>query len=154
VNGELYWALIKLLVSLPLVLALAYFFLKYVLGRGSYFSPAGTRRMKVLEQLTLGPKAALSLVEVGGRYYLIAHHEGGISLLQELEELPGVLEGTAQGESTLDFGAILAGKFRLFSNNYMPGHPPGRRRAGGRGLSFAFRNIFRKKNKPGDNDEE
>lgn len=87
-SSDLVWAAARLLVSLPLVLGLAYLVLKYGLAKRYAVKP-GNRRMKLVEQLPLGPKAILSLVELGGRYYLLAHQDSSISLIKEFDELPG-----------------------------------------------------------------
>lgn len=86
-SGDLVWALVRMLVTLPLVLGLVYLVLKYGLAR-RYITTSGQRRMKLVEQLPLGPKSTLSLVALGGVYYLLAHQENSISLIKELGELP------------------------------------------------------------------
>lgn len=86
-SSDLIWAVVRLLVALPLVLGLAYLVLKYGLAR-RYVTTPGTRRMKLVEQLPLGPKTVLSLVTLGGRFYLLAHQDNSISLVKELDELP------------------------------------------------------------------
>lgn len=86
-NSDLIWAVVRLMVALPLVLGMAYLVLKYGLAR-RYVVASGARRMKLVEQLPLGPKTTLSLVALGGRYYLLAHQDNAISLVKELGELP------------------------------------------------------------------
>lgn len=86
-SGDLIWAAVRLLVALPLVLGMAYLVLKYGLAR-RYVVTTGSRRMRLVEQLPLGPKTVLSLVTLGGRYYLLAHQDNSVSLIKELEELP------------------------------------------------------------------
>lgn len=86
-SGELIWALVRLMVALPLVLGMVYLVLKYGLAR-RYVVTSGQRRMKLVEQLPLGPKSVLSLVALGGRYYLLAHQDNSISLIKDLDELP------------------------------------------------------------------
>jgi len=95
-SGDLIWAVVRLLVALPLVLGMAYLVLKYGLARRYVTSPGG-RRMKLVEQLPLGPKTVLSLVALGGRYYLLAHQDHAIQLIKEIDELPE-LEGLKAGE--------------------------------------------------------
>ena len=85
-SSDLVWALVRMLVALPLVLGLVYLVLKYGLSR-RYMTVSGNRRMKLVEQLPLGPKSTLSLVTIGGVYYLLAHQENSISLIKELGEL-------------------------------------------------------------------
>ena len=89
-DAELFKAAVRMAISLPLVAALAYFILKYSLGRRTA-SPFGQRRMRVLEQAALGPKATLTLVQVGQEYYLLAHLDGAITVVKEMGELPEVL---------------------------------------------------------------
>jgi flagellar biogenesis protein FliO len=86
-SSDLVWAMVRMLVTLPLVLGLVYLVLKYGLAR-RYVTASGYRRMKLVEQLPLGPKSTLSLVTLGGVYYLLAHQENSISLVKELGELP------------------------------------------------------------------
>lgn len=86
-DEEMFWAVVRLLVSLPLVVALAYFTIKYGLARRSFIWGA-RRYMQVVEQISLGPRTGLSLVQVGREYFLIAFHEGRITLVKELDKLP------------------------------------------------------------------
>lgn len=86
-SSELVWAMVRMLVTLPIVLGLVYLVLKYGLAR-RYVTASGQRRMKLVEQLPLGPKSTLSLVTLGGVYYLLAHQDNSISLVKELDELP------------------------------------------------------------------
>ena len=95
-SGDLIWAVVRLLVALPLVLGLACLVLKYGLARRYVVTP-GNRRMKLVEQLPLGPKTTLSLVALGGRYYLLAHQDSSISLVKDLGELPDHEELKAGG---------------------------------------------------------
>lgn len=86
-SSDLVWAMVRMLVTLPLVLGLVYLVLKYGLAR-RYVTASGQRRMKLVEQLPLGPKSTLSLVTLGGVYYLLAHQDNSITLVKELGELP------------------------------------------------------------------
>ncbi|TEB15932.1 Flagellar biosynthesis protein, FliO [Pelotomaculum sp. FP] len=85
-NGDLIGAVVRLLVALPLILGIAYLVLKYGLAR-RYMVTTGNRRMKLVEQLPLGPKTSLSLVSLGGKYYLLAHQDNSVSLVKELDEI-------------------------------------------------------------------
>ncbi len=97
-DGDLFWAVVQLAVSLPLVAGLAYLAVRYGLGRRLAVNRG--RHMRVVEQVPLGPKAALTLVQVGRRYYLLAQQESGVTLLQEFDHLPEVLPfpGTPAGD--------------------------------------------------------
>ena len=86
-NTDLISAVIRIIITLPLIAALAYFLIKYGLSRKSLMA-GGKRRMRLIEQIPLGPKTSLSMVEVGGRYILIGHSENGFYVIKEMEELP------------------------------------------------------------------
>ncbi|MBE3587824.1 MAG: flagellar biosynthetic protein FliO [Thermoanaerobacteraceae bacterium] len=88
-DGELFWAVIRLVIALPLVAFLAYLAVRYGLGRRLVQTRG--RHMRVIEQVPLGLKATLTLVQVGRRYYLLAQQEGGVTLLQEFDHLPEVI---------------------------------------------------------------
>jgi len=96
-------AFLRLAVALPLVLLLCVVVLKYLVPR-TLSGFAGGRRMRVVEQLSLGPKTGMSLVRVGGRYYLLAYHEGAVTVVKEMDELP-----EACGTETPD-GLLAPGK--------------------------------------------
>jgi len=104
VTSEMIGAALRLLIVLPLVTAMAYFFIKYGLARRSRVIN-GSRRMRIIEQLPIGPKAFLTLVEVGGSYLLLAQHEKGVSVLEHMDDLPNPV---APGEKDIDFKEILS----------------------------------------------
>ncbi|MCL6611810.1 MAG: flagellar biosynthetic protein FliO [Peptococcaceae bacterium] len=87
-DAEILKAAVRIIIALPLVAALAYFLIRHGLARRT-FLPGGRRRMRLVEQIPLGPKTSLSLVEVGGRYILLAHSENGFCVVREMDELPG-----------------------------------------------------------------
>ncbi len=87
-DKELFWAAVRLVLSLPLVIVLAYLTIKYGLARRQWLFPGARRRMRVLEQLSLGPRTGLSLIQVGREYFLIAFHDGKITLVKEFTQLP------------------------------------------------------------------
>ena len=80
-------AAIRIIIALPLVAALAYFLIKHGLARRTP-APGGKRRMRLIEQIPIGPKTSLSLVEVGGHYILLAHSDSGFHVIREMDELP------------------------------------------------------------------
>lgn len=80
-------AAIRLLIALPVVTALAYFLIKYGLGR-RVLATGGKRRMRVVEQIPLGPKSSVCLIEVGGCFILLAQSESGFAVLKEMDTLP------------------------------------------------------------------
>ena len=92
-SGDMFGALLQLVVFLPLVCLLAYAVIRYGIGRR--FSFLTGRRMRVVEQLPLGPKSFLTLVQVGGRYYLLAHQDNAVALLEVFDRLPEELPAPA-----------------------------------------------------------
>ena len=75
-----------MLVCVVLIIGLAYWFTKYVAGRGALGAFSGGRRMEVLDRLPLGRDQNLILARVGERYLLLGAGTAGITLLAELTE--------------------------------------------------------------------
>ncbi|TDA69409.1 MAG: hypothetical protein D9V47_05810 [Clostridia bacterium] len=97
-DWELWKAIIRLAIFLPVVMFLAYWAVRYGLGyRNGRMSHS--RQMRLLEQIAIGPKSYLSIVKVVGHYYLIATGEGGTRLLRELEEYGGEVEDDGAGRA-------------------------------------------------------
>lgn len=107
-NGEIVGAALRLLIVLPLVTAMAYFFIKYGLARRSRVIN-GSRRMKIIEQLPIGPKTFLTLVEVGSKYLLLAQHEKGVVVVEQMDDLPAPV---APGEKEFDLKNIFTSASR------------------------------------------
>ena len=75
-----------LLVSVLVVIGLAYWFTRFVAGRGG-FGPLQTGgHMEVVSQLTLGRDQKLLLVRAGGRWFLLGVTGANISALAEFTE--------------------------------------------------------------------
>ncbi|WP_051273082.1 flagellar biosynthetic protein FliO [Desulfotruncus alcoholivorax] len=91
-DKEMIAALVRLVILLPVICALAYLTIKYGLGQVRRVSLTGKKRMRLLEQVSLGPKSGLSLVQVGDKYLLLAHQEGSIIVVKEMDQLPDELE--------------------------------------------------------------
>ena len=92
---EFWKALLRLAIFLPLVIGLAYWSIRFGAKKGGYLT-AASKNMRLLERLSLGPKACLCIVQVSGRYYLLGVTEREITLLRELtdyRETASVLEG-------------------------------------------------------------
>ena len=73
-----------MLVCVVLIIGLAYWFTKYVAGRGALGAFTGGRRMEVLDRLPLGRDQSVVLARVGERYLLLGAGTAGITLLAEL----------------------------------------------------------------------
>lgn len=96
-DREMLAALLRLVVLLPLVCGLAYLAVRF--GFGARYLPVHGRgrRMRLVEQVPLGPKYGLSLVQVGDRYLLLAHQEGGVTVVREMDELPAEIPAESIG---------------------------------------------------------
>ncbi|MEW6172064.1 MAG: flagellar biosynthetic protein FliO [Bacillota bacterium] len=107
-GNEIFWAVVRLVIFLPLIIGLMYVLMRYGLSRR--LLPVSTGRyIKVIEQVPLGPKAALSVVKVGRRCYLCGHGEGVIALLREIDDdLP---EGDTE-PAVPAFEKVVASKIR------------------------------------------
>lgn len=76
-------AIIRLVVCLPVVVLMAYLFIKFGLAK-NYLRRQG--HMEIMEQIALAPKATLSIVKVGNEHLLLAASEAGISLIKQIED--------------------------------------------------------------------
>ncbi|RPF42927.1 flagellar protein FliO/FliZ [Thermodesulfitimonas autotrophica] len=83
-SSDLFWAVVRLLICLPIILALMYIVLRYGLSHRLLPVRSG-RHIRVIEQVPLGPKTIISLVKVGERCYLLGHGEGTVAVLREVE---------------------------------------------------------------------
>ena len=81
-EGDLWKALLRLFLFLPLVLLLAYFSIRIGASRSQLWR--GSHSMQIMERVALGPKAGLCIVKVGQQYYLIGVSEQRVELLKEL----------------------------------------------------------------------
>ena len=78
--GSFLW----MLVCVVLIIGLAYWFTRYVAGRGALGAFSGGRRMEVLDRLPLGRDQSVVLARVGERYLLLGAGTAGVTLLAEL----------------------------------------------------------------------
>ena len=78
--------LVWFFICVILVMGLAYFFTKYVVGRNvpMTFGGIGRNMMHVIAQITLGRDRQVVLIQVGERYYLLGSTANEISLLSEI----------------------------------------------------------------------
>ncbi|HBX23694.1 MAG TPA: flagellar biosynthetic protein FliO [Desulfotomaculum sp.] len=96
-DKELLAALIRIIILLPLICVLAYLTVRFGLGRSKHLAAYGAgKRMRVLEQVSMGPKCGLTLTQVGDRYMLFAHQENCIILVREMDQPPEEISAAAQ----------------------------------------------------------
>lgn len=102
-DKEMWLYMLRLTLFLPLVLLMAYIFIKYVLS-GRLLPAGGNRRcLRFVEQLPLGTRSALVLVQVGGEYLLLAREENRLHLLKRYPGLPVLPEeGPPAGREAVD----------------------------------------------------
>jgi flagellar protein FliO/FliZ len=130
--SETVLAFLRLAVALPLVLLLCVVVLKYLVPR-TLAGFAHARRMRVVEQLPLGPKTGMSLVQVGECYYLLVCHEGAVTVVKEMDQLPAVLKNEPPAEMKPLRPEAVVGRLLLRRTGGGPaGFPGGTRKAGGR----------------------
>lgn len=111
---ELYYAYLRLLIAFPLIIALIYFGLRFLLP---YCTPAfggGARRIKVVERAALNNRAFLYIVKVDDQYLLLAATINSVTLLKELGEkkeasLAEALPRAQISSEPFSFAAVLQG---------------------------------------------
>ncbi|WP_066637255.1 flagellar biosynthetic protein FliO [Desulfolucanica intricata] len=110
-SSDVYLTFIRLIFALPVVLVLAYLIIKYGLTRRG-FSTGGRRRMQIIEQLPIGPKSIISIVQVGEQYFLLAQQEHNITLLKQFDRLPEPLieNSSTPGQWPGNFKSVLTDK--------------------------------------------
>lgn len=73
-----------MLVCVVLIIGLAYWFTRYMAGRGAMGAFSAGRRMEILDRLPLGRDQSVILARVGERYLLLGTGSAGVTLLAEL----------------------------------------------------------------------
>jgi len=78
-----FWeAIIRIIVCLPIVVILAYIFIKYGVAK-NYSRTRGN--LKLLEQVILLPKATINIVKAGDEYLLVSATEQEITVIKQLD---------------------------------------------------------------------
>lgn len=122
---DLYIAYLRLFIAFPLVMALAYWGLRFLLPRFAPVWGAG-KRIQVVERAALHSRAFLYVVKVGEDYLLLAVTQGSITFLKDLgpswaENSILTETGNAPGGPELLSRGSFAGlleKFRAKSNQW------------------------------------
>lgn len=83
-------------VCVVLIIGLAYWFTRFMAGRGAFGSFQGGRQMEVLDRLPLGRDQSVILARVGERYLLLGVGTAGVTLLTELSAEEAASWKTAQ----------------------------------------------------------
>ena len=73
-----------MLVCVVLIIGLAFWFTRFVAGRGALGAFSGGRRMEILDRMPLGRDQSVVLARVGERYLLLGAGTAGVTLLAEL----------------------------------------------------------------------
>lgn len=96
-------SLLWLLICVVAIVGLAYWFTKYVVGRGALgglggLGSTGGEHFKVLARLSLGREQAVVLLRVGERHFLLGVTPSAVSTLAELtqEEAQACSEASEQ----------------------------------------------------------
>ncbi|MEG6520916.1 flagellar biosynthetic protein FliO [Desulfotomaculum sp. 1211_IL3151] len=131
-DNETLWLFIKVITLLPLILVMAYLTIKYGLSRAGG-AAMGSKYMRRVDHLPLGPKAGLTLVEIGGRYYLVACQENHVTLLKEFDALPEQINTSGIGtDSAVHFKEVLSQQFKQ-TQQYLAGRRQGKGGSGCQG---------------------
>lgn len=79
------WTMLRMIVVLMAVCALAYGMLRWGLRRFAPFDPDHDGRLEVVERLGVGPKQAVMVVRAGDSYWLVGTSESGMDRLGKIE---------------------------------------------------------------------
>jgi flagellar biosynthetic protein FliO len=80
------WLLLKTILALSLILALAVLFIKYLLPRLSLTRVGGAQgKIKVIERLPIDARRSLMIIEVENKKILIGVAEGGFTHIRDLD---------------------------------------------------------------------
>jgi len=97
---SLLWMFVQTILALGFVCLLAYVVLRVVLPRLNV-ATAGRSMVNVIDRIQLDPRRSLYVVEVTGRWLLIAASEGGVQLISELDA-----EKAEQEAETMNAAAV------------------------------------------------
>lgn len=75
-------AVLRIIVSLPIVILLAYLVIKYGVAK-NYSRSRGN--LQLLEQVVLSPKASISIIKAGEEFLLISATEQEVKVIKQLE---------------------------------------------------------------------
>ena len=118
----LFWMFVQTMFALALVCGLAYFLFRWLLPRMQQVSGTDRSMVRVVDRVGIDARKSLLVIEVTGRWLLVATSEAGVHLISELdatsaEEAAGELERLRPTFKTITtsareaFAERLAGRF-------------------------------------------
>jgi flagellar biogenesis protein FliO len=81
-DWNLWEAIIRVVISLPVICLAAYLFIKYGLAK-QY--PRSRGSLRVMEQINLTPKASVSIIKVENDYLLVSATDSEVSVIKPME---------------------------------------------------------------------
>jgi flagellar protein FliO/FliZ len=110
------WMLLQTLLALGLVCLLIYALFRWVLPR---LGASGSLRgmVRVVDVLKLEPRKSLYIVEVAGRWLLIASSEAGVQLISELEAEKARQEAELRARAQVNRRSVGSVLFDLFTES-------------------------------------
>ncbi|MGI6711704.1 MAG: flagellar biosynthetic protein FliO [Bacillota bacterium] len=82
--GEIWWAFLKLVIALPIVLIITIVVIRRGLKGFQYGNKSG-QGMQIVDFLSLNSRTAIYVINIQGIFYLIGCQEGQLVLLDKLE---------------------------------------------------------------------
>lgn len=111
------------LIGIAAILYLAYIATK-LLGRRMNIRPGGSRRLQIIDSVSVGKDKSVMIVKAGERTFLVGAAQGGVSLISELDSSEFEAEDTKplkQSETGMDFKTafktVLEKNFRKKNKN-------------------------------------
>ena len=81
----LFWMFLQTMLALALVCGLAYFLFRWLLPRMQQVSGTDRSLVRVVDRVGIDARKSLLVIEVTGRWLLVATSEAGVHLISELD---------------------------------------------------------------------
>lgn len=114
-GANLFMMILQTLVALGLVCGLAYAIFRWLLPRLNAARPAGGM-VRVVERVGLDARKSLFVIEVAGRWLLVASSEAGVHLISELDAKTAEEAAREASEKRPTFGADAAAVRSAFAD--------------------------------------
>jgi flagellar biosynthetic protein FliO len=82
VEWNLWEAIIRVVISLPIICLAAYLFIKFGLAK-KY--PHNRGSLRVMEQINLTPRASITIIKVGGEFLLVSATDSEVKVIKPME---------------------------------------------------------------------